>query len=90
MPKDRRETIEHKEEIFGILKQSHISAKNVSRLNNLRSSADNEVSQLASIVLEIAEVVPYKKRRLAKLAHDRRDLLMKLESTGLIWAHHFS
>ncbi len=89
MPKDRREIIENKDEIFGFLKQSHISAKNVSRLNVLRSSVDSEVSQLASIVLEVAEVVPYKKRRLAKLAHDRRDLLMKLESTGLILAHHF-
>jgi len=39
-------------------------------------------------MLEVAQVKPYKKRRLKVLAWERRDLLQKLEDTGLILAHH--
>ena len=42
---------------------------------------------LAGIVLEVAEIRPYKKKRLRELAKTRRDLLQKLEKTGLIIAH---
>lgn len=89
MPKAERESIEQKEEIFNFLKQSHISPKNMSRLELLRGSEDEEVSMLAGIVLEVANVKPHKKRRLKVLAHERRDLLEKLDETGLILAHHW-
>jgi hypothetical protein len=42
---------------------------------------------LASIVFEVARIKPFKKRRLKMLAEKRRDLLEKLEETGLIYAH---
>ena len=45
-------------------------------------------AELAGLVLEVAKVKPYKKRRLTALARERRDLLEKLETTGLILAHH--
>jgi len=89
MPKANRESIEQKDEIFNYLKQSHISEKNISRLEQLQSSEDEEVSMLAGIVLEVAKVKPYKKRRLKVLARERRDLLEKLDETGLILAHHW-
>jgi hypothetical protein len=89
MPKAERESIEQKDEIFNFLKQSHISQRNVSRLEQLQGSEDEEVSMLAGIVLEVAKVKPYKKRRLKVLARERRDLLEKLDETGLILAHHW-
>jgi hypothetical protein len=88
-PKSERKPIEQKDEIFNFLKQSHISQRNVSRLEQLQSSEDEEVSMLAGIVLEVAKVKPYKKRRLKVLARERRDLLEKLDETGLILAHHW-
>lgn len=89
MPKKECESIEQKDEIFNYLRQSHISGKNVSRLEQLYKSSDEEVSKLACIVLEVAKVKPYKKRRLKVLARERRDLLEELEKTGLILAHHW-
>jgi hypothetical protein len=89
MPKAERESIEQKAEIFNYLKQSHISERNVSRLEQLKSSENEEVSRLAAIVLEVAKVKPYKKGRLKVLARERRDLLEKLDDTGLILAHHW-
>ena len=88
MPKEEREAIEQANEIFDYLRQSHISPKNVSRLRVLAGSANERTAELARIVLEVAEVRPYKRRRLSILARERRDLLMKLEETGLIAAHH--
>ena len=89
MPKKERESIGQKDEIFNFLRQSHISDKNVSRLEHLQGSEDKEVSNLAGIVLEVAKVKPYKKKRLKHLARERRDLLDKLDKTGLILAHHW-
>ncbi len=89
MPKDAREAIEHEDEIFNFLSQSHISDKNVARLRVLASSQNERIAELAYIVLEVAEIKPYKNRRLKVLARERRDLLRKLEDTGLIFAHHW-
>ena len=87
-PKEEIDVVDQLEEIFGYLKQSHISAKNIERLSNLATLEDAEVTKLANIVLEVAKVKPYKKRRLKVLARERRDLLEQLEETGLIYAHH--
>ncbi len=89
MPKNEREAIEHEDEIFGFLKQSHISNKNVSRLKILASSENLRIPELADIALEVAKVKPYKKRRLKVFARERRDLLQRLKETGLIYAHHY-
>jgi hypothetical protein len=89
MPKEKRDTIELEEVIFNYLKQSHISKKNVYRLNTLSCSENPKIAELAGIVLEVAKVKPYKKRRLKVLAIERRDLLQKLKETGLILGHHY-
>ena len=86
LPKRELESIERKEEIAGFLGQSNISKKNISRLGKLVASDDAEIAELAGIVLEIALVKPHKKKRLKFLARERRDLLHKLEETGLIFA----
>ena len=88
MPKPNRAAIEQKEEIFNYLKQSHISATNTARLRTLAASDDPRLAELAAIVIEVAEVKPFKKRRLQVLVRERRDLLDALERTGLIAAHH--
>jgi len=88
MPKSNRDAIEQEEEIFNYLKQSHISAKNTVRLRTLAASDDPRIAELAAIVIEVAEVKPYKTRRLQLLARERRDLLHALARTGLIAAHH--
>jgi succinylglutamate desuccinylase len=88
MPKPNRDAIEQEEEIFNYLKQSHISATNTARLRTLAASDAPRLAELAAIVIEVAEVKPFKKRRLQVLARERRDLLDALERTGLIAAHH--
>jgi hypothetical protein len=87
-PKVEINEIDMENEIFGYLKQSHISDKNVKRLKQLVNSESDKIAKLANIVLEVADVKPYKRRRLKVLARERRDLLQKLEETGLILAHH--
>jgi len=87
-PKVEINEIDMEQEIFRYLKQSHISDKNVKRLKLLVNSESDKIATLANIVLEVASVKPYKKRRLKVLARERRDLLEKLEETGLILAHH--
>ena len=88
LPKENRDAIEQKEEIFNYLKQSHISTKNRARLRRLAASSATEVAELAAIVIEVAKVKPYKRGRLKVLARQRGDLLDALERTGLIAAHH--
>lgn len=87
LPMEKREAIDQESEIFNYLKQSTISKKNISRLMKLSSSSNTKITELAKIVLEVAHVKPHKKRRLKVLAKERKDLLVKLEETGLIFAH---
>jgi len=89
MPAEERQGIEQEDEIFAFLNQSHISAKNVTRIKALTGSANPRVAELAGIVLEVARVKPHKRQRLKVLARSRGDLLEKLEETGLILAHHW-
>jgi hypothetical protein len=59
----------------------------MTRLKTLASSHNPRIAELANIVFEVAQIRPYKKRRLKILAQERGDLLQKLEETGLIFAH---
>lgn len=88
-PKNEIDEIDQKEEIFGFLKQTNISKKNIARLGVLRESTNKDISELALIVLEVAKVKSHKRRRLKFLAIENRELLEKLEKTGLILAHHW-
>ena len=88
LAKEHREAVEQEQEIFGYLKQSHISDENLRRLRTLASSGQTRIAELAAIVIEVAGIKPYKKRRLKVLARQRPDLLDALNRTGLIFAHH--
>jgi hypothetical protein len=89
MPVEKRNVIEQEDEIVGFLKQSHISSRNIKRLELLKTSPDPQIAELAVVALDVATIYPYKRRRLKNLARQRRDLLLKLEEAGLIYAHHF-
>jgi hypothetical protein len=84
LPKSQRRAIEDRDDIFGFMQQSHISKKNLARLEQL---AKSEEPRLAEIVLELARVTPYKRRRLKILAQNHRDLLRKLGETGLVFVN---
>ena len=87
LPKSQRRAIEDRDDIFGFMQQSHISKKNLARLEQLAKSETAQVARLAAIVLEVALVTPYKRRRIKILARNHRDLLRKLDETGLVFAY---
>ena len=88
LPKEEVTAILQKDEIFGYLKQSNISKKNMVRLKTLSASSNKRVAELAGIAFQVGRVKSHKKRRLKYLAREHKDLLKKLDETGLILAHH--
>jgi hypothetical protein len=87
MPKEKIGEIDLEEEIFGYMSQSHISAKNVVRLKIISQSPNTHIGNLASIVLEVAAAKPHKRNRIKFLVKSHKELLEKLDKTGLIHAH---
>jgi hypothetical protein len=88
LPKVERDSIEQEEEIVEFLRQSHISPKNIDRLQTLTQSTIPHIAEMADIVLQIALIKPFKTRRLKVLAKDHTELYLRLIDTGLIEAHH--
>jgi len=84
MPREKQDALKHEREIRGFLEQSHISKKNVARLRALASSRNTRIANLAALVLEVAIVTPYRRRRISTLARQRRDVLTRMEHGGLI------
>lgn len=84
LPRSTRKHLEEVDEILGFLTQSHISDKNIERLKILVASSDKEVASLASVVLEIGKIRPYKRRRLKVLAKEHKDLFAHLEELELL------
>lgn len=74
MPREERDYIERCEELHGFLHQSRISAKNIARLKTLAGHENHQVAELAALLLEIARVLPGKRRRWLKLARHHRPL----------------
>jgi hypothetical protein len=74
LPKGEIKRIEALDELHGFLDQSNISARNVERLKILSGRSDPEVAGLASLLLDIARVLPGKRNRWRKLATRNRDL----------------
>jgi hypothetical protein len=87
LPRDERRAIEARLEIEGFLfHQSHISAKNVDRLRQHTQSPGPAVASTAAVVLQVAVIAPYKRKRLRTLRHVRPDLIKALVEMGLIWS----
>jgi hypothetical protein len=87
MPKSERQVIENMDDIFRFMRQSHISEKNLARLEQMVKSENPQVASLAAIVLKVARVKPYSTRRLKFLAQRHPQLLQELQDTGLVLAH---
>ena len=81
-PKCERKAIEDTDEILGFLQQSHISERNVTRLGKMTKSENAKVASLAAVVLSIAKVTPYRRRRFKVLAKMHPDLLRSLKDSG--------
>ncbi len=86
-PKEEMEAIDKPDEIFNFLSQSNITKKNISRLQKIACSENENISEMANIVLEVARIKPRKKNRLKYLAKENKILLLKLKKTGLSVAH---
>jgi hypothetical protein len=84
MPREKRDALKHEREIHGFVKQSHISQKNIARLRTLASSSNTRIANLAALVLEVAMLTPYRRRRMRTLARQRCDMLTRMEQAGLI------
>ena len=81
-PKCERKAIEDTDEILGFLQQSHISERNVTRLGKMTKSENSKVANLAAVVLSIAKVTPYRRRRFRILAKMHPNLLRSLKDFG--------
>lgn len=88
LAREEIDAVLYEDEISGFMSQSHISRKNVKRLLQLQDSENKRIAELASIVIEVARVKEYKRRRLKFLAAKHPELLVKLRETGLVYAHH--
>jgi hypothetical protein len=89
MPKTERQVIENMDQIFRFMSQSHISEKNVARLEQMMKSENPQVASLAAIVLKVARVKPYRTRRLKFLAQRHPELIQELEDAGLVPAQRW-
>jgi hypothetical protein len=78
LPREQRDCIERFDELHGFLDQSHISLKNIRRLEILSYHAHNDVCQLATLLLEVARITPYKRRRWKFLAQNHQNLFLRL------------
>jgi len=87
LPLSTIDSISQLSEIEGFMFQSHISKKNIIRLRELADSTNEQVASLATLVLEVSKVRPYKKRRLKVLSEKAPELLEKLYEFGLV-AHY--
>ncbi|MEW6367334.1 MAG: hypothetical protein AB1714_22100 [Acidobacteriota bacterium] len=64
--------------------QSHISEKNVLRLQELIGSSEERIASLAMLVRQVAEIAPYKRKRVRRLREARPELLRELRTVGLL------
>jgi hypothetical protein len=86
MPRKERDRFESLDDLYGFLDQSNISVKNKARLRTLAAHENQEVAELAALILEIAHVHPGKRKRWLKLARHHRPLFDRLvELFGLEW-----
>ena len=83
-PKSERQAIEDMSDILRFMRQSHISDRNMARLEKMAKSEDPQVAIRAAMALRVAKVKPYSTRRIKFLAQNHPDLLGKLKDAGLV------
>jgi ribonuclease HI len=86
LPHPQRTIIGQLDELAHFLVQSHISPKNVFRLQELARSEVAEVRDWASAILEVSRHYPHKRRRYPHMAHEHPELLRRLRRLfGEVW-----
>jgi hypothetical protein len=79
LPREERDRIHCLDELGNFLNQSHISPKNIARLEVLTQHGSGEVRELAKLLLEVARLTPHKRRRCKILAQKDPILLSKVK-----------
>ena len=88
LPNLRTEERNQLDEIFKIFTQTRVSHKDTVRLKDLASSKDPRVSLHATLILEVAQLRPYKKGRHAFLEKNYPELAKKIEEAGLAYPQY--
>ena len=83
LPHDEIQNIEVEQEICCYLNQSVISLKNLKRLKTLTNSSNVKIANIATLVLEIGQLYPRKKKRYVQLARGHKDILNRLAEIGV-------
>ena len=78
LPHSQRALVQQLDELANYLAQSHLSPKNVFRLQELARSEAAEVSDWSTALLEVARHYPYRRRRYVRMARERPELLGRL------------
>ncbi len=84
LPRAERERRAAMRDIDGFIEQRNISAKNIARLEALCGAEDEQVRWLAGLVLQVARVVPRRRKRVGYLLRHHRELLEQLVEVGLL------
>lgn len=83
-PKSERQWILATDEVYGFLTQSNISKKNIKRIEQLASIEDATFQDLRTLVLEIATVLPRKRKRWKTLRKRYPDLFRLAVGSNLV------
>lgn len=88
LPEQRTEERNQLDEIFKIFIQTRISQKDTERLKTLGNSKYPKVSLHANLVLEVAQLRPYKKGRHAFLEQKYPELSQRIEEAGFAYPQY--
>lgn len=88
LPNLRTEERNQLDEIFNIFTQTRVSQKDTVRLKTLSTSKYPKVSLHATLILEIAQLRPYKKGRHNFLEQKYPELAKRIEEAGLAYPHY--
>jgi len=70
--------------LYRLFKQNRISEKNIKMLETMCKKYTGELQKQAEAVLQLAQIRPYKKKRLGYIYHNHRELFDQLVNLRLI------
>lgn len=83
-PKDELQEIQDREFMVRVLEQKYISSKNILMLKSIQRRYSGELEKQAKVILTVAKLRPYRKKRYGVLYHNHRELFDQLVSLGII------
>jgi hypothetical protein len=86
IPVAEREEMEILGRLFDLMEQSHISKKNVTWLQSLQLHQNELVRKEVELILHIAEVAPYRKKRYKRIQLFSTNLLRDCIEAGLLYS----